>query len=299
MSEDFDFPMYGRDGGAARDIFLADSVDVLFYFEDQGQEFVYDQLIRKIGIKENYGVVCTGGKTKYKEIYREISDAKRIFVCDKDFDDLTGEATEYVNRGFVFLGRFCFENYLISEASLIRIIVEEARMITRDVVSKIDLAGYMSRLMPQYEKLSRVYAVARKNRVLIPTTKTDAKELVADVDENDEPIPTDGYIHSVRQNLMGWCESNSHWITDEDALTAVEADAFLPSKGCETIADGSLTTHLCGKHLLRLTLLFIDRTFGTKFMEADFALLYSRMISHSEAVIFEPIRVRLNEALNA
>ncbi|WP_186069722.1 DUF4435 domain-containing protein [Burkholderia gladioli] len=299
MSDDFDFPMYGRDGGAARDIFLADSVDILFYFEDEGQEFVYDQLISKVGIRENYAVVCAGGKTKYKEIFRETSSARRIFVCDKDYDDLTGEASEYVKYGFVYLGRFCFENYLLSEASLIRTIVEEARLISHEVASKIDLYGFISRLMPQYEKLSRIYAVARKNRILIPTTKVDAEALVADVEENDEPIPTDDYIESVRRRLIGWCEGNNHWITDENTLSMEEASAFSPSKDCEDIADGSPTTHLCGKHLLRLTLLFIDRTFGTKLIESDFALLYSRMISHSDALIFDPIRVRLDTALRA
>lgn len=289
MNGMLDIPIYSDEGGAARDIFFADSVDVLFYFEDSNQEFVYDQLLIKLGVRENFEVICTGGKTRFRAAQLEASSARKVFICDKDFDDITGEANEYLNYGFRYLGRFCFENYLLSVNALASLIVETARIQSRQVFLTLDLRDFINRLLPQYEKLGRVYAVARRHRITIPTTKISADALVSE----DDDMPTDEYIQSVRKSLIGWCESNNHWILDEDILSAQESDAFDVPEKFKGVSDGSVTTHMCGKHLLRLVLLKVDKTFGTKLCQEDVALLYSRLVSHCTAEDLQPLKDRL------
>lgn len=284
-----DLPIYSHEGGAARDIFFADSVDVLFYFEDAGQEFVYTALLSKMGVRANFEVVCTGGKTKFRAAQLESSAARKIFICDKDFDDITGEAGTYLSYGFAYLGRFCFENYLLDVDALRSLVVESSRLQLRQVVLGLDFEQYISRLVTQYEKLGRVYAVARKHRIKIPTTKTDGDALL----ENGEDIPCDEYIDSVRDELIQWCEANNHWILDRETLKAQELTAFEVPEKYRDISDGTVTTHLCGKHLMRLVILKIDEIFSTNLRNEDVPLLYSRLMSYVSPDAFSTIKSRL------
>lgn len=291
-----DFPTYSADGGAARDILLSDFFDLFFYFEDEGQEYIYEQFLIKIGIKDKYAVICTGGKTKFKDISNEVSDKKRVFICDKDFDDITGEAGFYQGKQFVYLGRFCFENYLITEEALIGLFREKLKKTTPEISPKFEYERYWNILKSQYEKLSRLYAVSRNNRIGIKTTKIDAVELVRSCGEYFL-APTDEYIESVRSSIIEESLKKGGWITEPELLPALEQEAFTPKKEYEGIADNTETSNLCGKHLLRLLMLQADKVFGSKICDGDFQDIYSRLISHSDPENFKSVRLSIEKAI--
>ncbi|PIF52578.1 uncharacterized protein DUF4435 [Pseudomonas sp. 29] len=296
MSNYKDLPIYSTEGGAARDIFLSEYFDLLFYFEDENQEYIYEQLLIKIGINEGYAVICTGGKTKFKEISKETSNKKRIFVCDKDFDDITGEAESYTGSQFIYLGRFCFENYLISENAIIGLLREKLKKTSPEISPTLDYQNYWERLTSQYEKLSRLFAVARNYRVGIKTTKADAKDLVNDCEEY-YLAPTDEYIDSIRNKIIENSQKNGGWITEKEYLPQLEQDAFNAREKFKHISDNSQTSNLCGKHLLRILILHSDKLFGSNVYEDDFQDIYCRLISHSDPNIFEPVRQSIERAL--
>lgn len=291
-----DFPSYSADGGAARDILLSDFFDLFFYFEDEGQEYIYEQLLIKIGIKPKFAVICTGGKTKFKVIADEVSNKKRIFVCDKDFDDITGEAVAYQGKQFVYLGRFCFENYLITEEALVGLFREKLKKTTPDISPKFEYEKYWGILRTQYEKLSRLYAISRNYRVGIKTTKTDAVELIKSCDDYFL-APTEDYIEAVRISIIEESLKKGGWITEKELFPQLEHDAFTPKQEYEGVSDDSETSHLCGKHLLRILILQADKVFGSEMCDGDFQDIYSRLISHSDPKTFESVRLSIERAI--
>ncbi|WP_164454543.1 DUF4435 domain-containing protein [Pseudomonas viridiflava] len=291
-----DFPSYSCDGGAARDIFLSDYFDLFFYFEDEGQEYIYEQLLIKIGIKPRYAVICTGGKTKFKELSKEPSDKKRIFICDKDFDDITGEAKAYGDEQFVYLGRFCFENYLITEQAFSGLLCEKLKKTTLDILPKLQYKKYWEILIAQYEKLSRLYAISRTYRVPIKTTKTDAADLIKSCTDYFL-APTEEYIESFRTNILEQSLTKGIWITERNLLPQLEENAFISKQEYRDISDNSETSNLCGKHLLRMLILQADKVFGSQIYNGDFQDIYSRLISHSDPASFESIRISIEKSL--
>lgn len=291
-----DFPSYSAEGGAARDILLSDFFDLFFYFEDEGQEYVYEQFLIKIGIKPRYAVICTGGKTKFKDISNEKSDKKRIFICDKDFDDITGEAGAYQGKQFVYLGRFCFENYLITEEALLGLFREKLKKTTPDISPRFEYEKYWDILRTQYEKLSRLYAVSRNYRIGIKTTKTAASELVKNCD-GYFLAPTEDYIESVRASMIEESLRKGGWITERELFPPLEHEAFTPKHEYKDVSDNSETSHLCGKHLLRILILQADKVFGSEICEGDFQDIYSRLISHSDPESFESVRLSIERAI--
>ncbi len=291
-----DFPSYSADGGAARDIFLSDFFDLFFYFEDEGQEYIYEQFLIKIGIKNKCAVICTGGKTKFKDISAEPSDKKRIFICDKDYDDITGEASYYKGKQFVYLGRFCFENYLITEQAILGLLREKLKKTTHEIAPKFEYEKYWSILRPQYEKLSRLYAISRSNRIGIKTTKTDAELLIESCGDYFL-APTEDYIEIVRCSIIEESLKKGGWITEKELLPSLEYAAFTPKEEYKTISDKSETSHLCGKHLLRIMIMQADKIFESNICSDDFQDIYSRLISHSDPRTFESVRLSIEQAI--
>lgn len=290
-----DLPRYSADGGAARDIFLSDYFSLLFYFEDEGQEYIYEQLLIKIGYEKDYGVICTGGKSKYPAISRENIGSKKIFICDKDYDDITSEAAKYQGPQYVYLGRFCFENYLLEKQALSLLLGEKLKKTTQEIAQSFNLDNYLEILIKNYTPLSKLYAIARKEQLKIQTTKADAKDLAAPSDMY--AAPNEEYINTYRQKLIDLAETEGRWYADHENLLQMEANAFTPDERFKDISDNSATTHLCGKHLLRLTILQADKIFKSKLYESDYQDIYCRLISHSKAENFESIKTSIDAAI--
>lgn len=284
-----DFPRYSVDGGASRDIFLAEGFSTIIYFEDAGHEYIYEILLSKLGMTQDIAVVCTGGKTKFLAISKEDSTTQRIFVCDKDYDDLTGEAKAYQGPEFVYLGRFCIENYLIAHSAILNMISELLKIRLSEIRERFDINSYWRTLIKQYHKLSQAYSIARKNRVAITTTKATLSDLLS-MSDAGEQYPTDEYIESIKNSIIRWSKTNNGWITEPEYLSQQEETAFIAHEGFENISDNTETAHLCGKHLLRLLISEADSVFSSSINQGDYHDMYCRLISHSSIENLEPIK---------
>lgn len=143
-------PQRSEGGLAAADVFYRSYNEFYFYVEDEDQENLYFSILKKIFPHVSFEKIFPlGGKPSVlahaKDQVSQSLD-KRVYILDKDFDDLLGIKEEI--RGVFYLDKFCIENYLLKEEALIEIVVEsnpkQNRASIRDNLSletKIPLIG--------------------------------------------------------------------------------------------------------------------------------------------------------------
>lgn len=172
---------YSDIGLAGRDIFLAEFSDVLFYFEDENQEAFYEKLVSIIA--PNYltsAVSCLRGKDNVIKMAREKNELRRprVFIVDKDFDDIL-DAIE-VAEGLIYIDRYCLENYLLSFSAILSVAIDRFALVgTKAHRDCADFETVFAKIIERYEALTRLFLVARKNRISIPTTKMPITNFVA------------------------------------------------------------------------------------------------------------------------
>jgi hypothetical protein len=283
MREDYyGVPEYSVVGLAVRDVFLADSQDVLFYFEDADYEVVYERFVRRLFPELKVtSVFCLGGKS---EVYRKarelpISGKIRVLVVDKDFDDLLGCVEDM--PGLFYFDRYSFENYLADWLAVKEIAIEELGRILSVDARAIDaeFASFREALMAQYEKLTRLFVVARRYKVGIKTTKVDFSTYLDPDVEPPALFPSDEVVAAYRRRLQESCSlATNEWLADDAALDFELANAFQCAKNKMSLATRD-EDHFCGKHLLGFILNYCDFKFGTNLANIESRKLYLRLLN--------------------
>lgn len=277
-----DVPAYSEGAIDVLDLFYQDYVAAIFYFEDSEHESFYERILsRLIPNVRSFQVLCLGGKTKVISKSKEPAEgsARRIFVLDKDFDDLLG--TVYRGPGVYYLRSFSIENYMIDLLALLKMAVElDARRLT--VASALQrCAGfpqYLSRLNARLLDIARIFVVARRYRVSVETTKMSVESLLKDGGE-DELIPTDGWVERYVRALVDSTLGDNEWLHDEDAFRAALLDAFVRPPELE-FPEVSEYAHICGKHLWGCVVRYVQRALDVKLLDLDGVELYLRVATH-------------------
>lgn len=140
MPEEFsDIPSRSSDGLAALDVFYNVFNEVNFYVEDTDQENLYEEIFRTIFPSVKFQKIFPlGGKAA---VLAHATDpvnntllTKRIYILDKDFDDLLGTM---LNMGNVFyLDRYCIENHLLDGTAIVNFLIEEYPKKKRSEINK-------------------------------------------------------------------------------------------------------------------------------------------------------------------
>jgi len=121
---------------AGLDIFYTQFNDVNFYIEDEEQENFYFEIFRKLfpDINLNKIFPLRGKDNVIKKAKKHNGDKKKVFLVDKDFDDLLGKSKAQPN--LFYLEKYSIENYLINIDCFIEYVIEEKPKIKRKLVSK-------------------------------------------------------------------------------------------------------------------------------------------------------------------
>lgn len=157
MTLQIHIPTRSPAGLAALDIFYANFNDINFYVEDTDQENLYHEIFRKyfpeIKIEKIFPL---GGKKPVldhaKDPVNKKDKTEKIYLLDKDFDDLLG-TIEIIENAF-YLDRYCIENHLVDEAAIVTIVLENHPKLSRnEIETTLDLGAYIKTAEQQLRQL--------------------------------------------------------------------------------------------------------------------------------------------------
>ena len=277
-----DIPTYSEAGIDALDVFYQDYVAAIIYFEDEHHEAVYERLLLRLIPKlKSFQVICLGGKAKVIAKAKEVrpAGAKWLFVLDKDFDDLLGCVFEHQN--VYYLRAFSLENYFVDLQGIINLAVEmNPRCLTvREAVQRCAaFTDYLGLLQVSLERIARLFVVARRYRVDIPTTKLLVDDLLKDADA-EAPVPTIEWYEQYLGQFMRQLPAGADWLEQGESLQAELERAFTRDARV-TFPAVPVTDHLCGKHLLGCVLRAVQAWLDVKLLGLDVVELYARLAAH-------------------
>lgn len=120
----------------AEDIFFVQFNEVSFYIEDEDQEnfffCIFKKLFPNIRIEKIFPL--NGKDNVLIESTKNIGDKKKVFIVDKDFDDILNKIN--TNENLFYLDRYSIENHLIEKDALIEYIIGEKPKLKREVVNE-------------------------------------------------------------------------------------------------------------------------------------------------------------------
>tara|TARA_R110000868_G_C10925996_1_gene766035 strand:+ start:1591 stop:2460 length:870 start_codon:yes stop_codon:yes gene_type:complete len=120
----------------AEDIFFVQFNEVSFYIEDEDQENFFFCIFKKLfpDIKIEKIFPLNGKDNVLIESTNNIGNKKKVFIVDKDFDDILNKIK--TNENLFYLDRYSIENHLIEKEALIEYIIGEKPKLKREVIKQ-------------------------------------------------------------------------------------------------------------------------------------------------------------------
>jgi hypothetical protein len=238
---------------AALDIFYIQFNDVFFYIEDSDQENLYFSILKKLfpEIKLNKIFPLGGKKFVIDEAKKNVGNKKKIFIVDKDFDDLLGKIVNQDN--LFYLNQYSIENFIIEKEQLRGYIIEESPKIRANKIDhKLQFENCCKRIV-------RLYYLIILRFILI-------QEL--DLGIENASIPIEKFV---------FFKSNSHNVENIAILEAEIQAAIIKKNKRYKLANQlkrlrkrlgfktrtEIWPHIPGKYILKYFKFHVENVFGT------------------------------------
>lgn len=280
-----DFPEYSEEGKLGLAILHQYWAHAVLYCEDESHEVFYERLIRRIiPNAKDFLVVCLGGKGEILKAIKRVnctSSIPEVFIVDKDYDDFTGDLGRNSYKNLIYLRKHSIENYLAQIDALLEIVLEQkaatglAKYSARQMIS--NSAEFYSSLSERLIYIGRYFVVARKNGVLVKTSKISGVEIYRD-SNLAWPLPTDEWVAEYIVKFKEKCAFNHEWLLQDDVMQVQLSAAF------EAIntpwGNLPIDDHVVGKHLVGGVIRYMDSCFKTDLLGMRDVDLYTRLASH-------------------
>lgn len=237
-------PVYSDSGLAARDIFSFGFEEIFFYVEDEEQENLYENIFNRCFPKINkFKVFPLKGKSNVLDhavsFQPQLGAVARIYVLDKDFDDLL--ETKVIASNIFYLDYYCLENLFIDEYSLVQLAIEERpRRNARELKEAIQFFPTMHGWIPVLDKLHRAFYLAQKFE--LPLKNCDLPpEFFGEKGNpgNIDQLKIDNYISNVKEALID--------------KNLIDSDADYEELSRKSFGSGrKFVKHINGKFLMKL-----------------------------------------------
>ena len=191
---------YSEDGLFNRDRFYSNKHSVKIYFEDNGKEYFYEELINRLfGEKNIFEVYGLNGKTTLISKYKIEKENKSIFVADGDFDLLIEK--EMINdKKFIYLKKYNIESYLIDEDSIINMIWVKNKMSKTKIKNLLSFKNWYKTMLHELGEVFLLFATKKK---YYEYSKVLCNNMI---DESKGKIK-EGFIESYREEAMALIEN--------------------------------------------------------------------------------------------
>ncbi|WP_066496922.1 DUF4435 domain-containing protein [Abyssisolibacter fermentans] len=195
--------------------FLSNDNDLIFFVEDTNiaSRKLYSEILSTVFSDISMDNIYPLGNrievVKQCKKKQNLDDTRReIYIIDGDLYLLSGEDNtifadiEELDKLFT-LPRYCIENFLISENSLIDILDEEDTVKHRDdIMSKLNYSEWKIKNNELFKKLYIEYAICKKEIKYIPTIGYGINKLVSCGEGELDPKKVDDRIRDLQKQII-------------------------------------------------------------------------------------------------
>jgi hypothetical protein len=166
LDTEIQLPSRSLAGKAALDIFYNDFNEVNFYVEDEDQENLDEEILRKVLPQVKFKKIFPlGGKSSVLKHAankdNESLDKKCIYIVDKDFDDFLDKVEQ--DERLFYLERYCVENYLLEEQAIVNVLIETyPKKKAVDIQNQLNLPNFFAETSSALTSLFTYFLCAQK-----------------------------------------------------------------------------------------------------------------------------------------
>ncbi len=147
---------------SSEDIFFIQFNDVSFYIEDEDQENFFFCILKNLfpDIQIEKIFPLNGKDNVIEESQENLRDKKKVFIVDKDFDDIFNRLLNQPN--LFYLDRYSIENHLLEEDAIIEYIKgENPKLKTGAVKSNLEFDKKLKKVFKSLKKIINLHLVVQ------------------------------------------------------------------------------------------------------------------------------------------
>lgn len=174
ITESSSIPKRSKKGLLGQEILWSQFNDISIFIEDDYQENLYFQIFKKLFPNILIGKIFPlGGKDfVIKKAEKSLTNNKRVFIVDNDFDEILKIKTSLPN--LFYLDRYSIENYIFESNAIFEIIREENTKIKlADIKVKFNLSDLLNDFSSILSELSAHFFLIRKFKLGIKYLNID------------------------------------------------------------------------------------------------------------------------------
>lgn len=197
-------PTKNNDYRVAEDVFYLQFNDISFYIEDEDQENFYHKILCKLfpNLQIEKIFPLNGKKNVIDECKSNIGDKNKIYIVDKDFDDILGKKESISN--LFYLNRYSIENYLIEENSILEYIISEKPRLKRsNIKRRLNVTKIIEIIKSSIKEIIHLFVLVQKKCSALKNISL-SYERFFDFNNGNFQIKqdqVDSYIDSIKNEL--------------------------------------------------------------------------------------------------
>jgi hypothetical protein len=245
-----------------QDIFWEQFNEVNFYVEDTELQELYHQILKKLfpTMKIERIFPLNGKKTVIDEAIENIGHKKKVYIVDKDFDDLHNRI-EHIDNLF-YLDRYCIENYFFEEISILEFVISENPKLKRKQILEVyNFNDYVNDILEKLLYINSLFYIVQKCSLPFENTSL---HIACFLQKNQIDLCQEK-IGGYKTKLLEYIENNSLEIDLENAINE-NIDVWKE--------QNIVQNNICGKQILYLLLLDLKRDFGIKKLPDHYSACY-------------------------
>ena len=238
----------------AEDVFYIQFNQIAFYIEDTDQENFYFNILKKLFPQIEIGKIfpLNGKDNVIKECKKNIGQKNKIFLVDKDFDDLLDKKIESEN--LFYLDKYSIENYLLEENSIIEYIISEKPKLKRDlIISTLEFVKILETISKTLRDIIHIFLLVQKK---CPKLKNISLNYERFYDFNN------GNFTLKENQLNIYIQSITDELNTIDKRLKFETQLKKIKKDFNFNTDELCLIHFPGKFLIRMLKQSIESKFG-------------------------------------
>ncbi len=254
ITEEESIPTRNDNYRLAEDIFYVQFNDISFYIEDEEQENFFFCILKNLfpDIRIDRIFPLNGKENVINESNSSLGDNKKVFIVDKDFDDILNKMNS--NENLFYLERYSIENHLIEKEAIVEYIIGEKPKLKReDIDNTLDLDSHIENINNKLSELIHLHLVVQNKCSNLKNVSLN-HERFFDFNNGDftiKPAQIDAYKVQIRYEL-----------NNIDGRLTLESQVRKVKSVININSNELCIKHVPGKYLIKMIKQLIESFFG-------------------------------------